>query len=239
MFSILTRSLRSRSGFGRGRGVLAPRLAALAVIALVLDGCAYSPSPVAADRPVKIVMLGDSIGAGFGLPWDAYLPARLEQVLREKGNAVSIVNEGVSGDTASDGLRRLDRDVPEGTDAVIIELGPNDAEKGIDPNVTKAALGGMLQKLERRHIQVLITGMRAFPSSGPAYARAFDAIYPALAARYSFVFYPYILDGVEGDRTLIQIDGEHPNAEGVNVMVERMLPKVEELIARARAARGT
>lgn len=237
MPTALTPRLSLPFSFGRVGGALGLRLVAFAVVALLLEGCASNPLPVTGDRPIKIVMLGDSIAAGFGLPWDAYLPARLEQMLREKGVAVTIVNEGVSGDTASDGLRRIDSDVPEGTDAVIIELGPNDAEKKVDPNVTKAALGGMLQKLERRHIQVLITGMRAFPSAGPAYARAFDAIYPALASRYSFVFYPYILDGVEGDRMLIQLDGEHPNAEGVNVMAERMLPKVEELIARVRAAR--
>jgi acyl-CoA thioesterase-1 len=215
------------------------RLTALALIGFFLSCCSPSPVPlpVTGDQPVRIVVLGDSLSSGFGLLFDAPLPERLEQVLREKGYAVTIVNAGVPGDTVADGLRRLDSSVPEGTEAVIIELGPNDAERGVDPNVTKAGLASMLQWFKQRHIQVLLTGMRASPSMGPAYVHAFAAIYPALATKYSFVWYPYILDGVAGDPNLIQFDGEHPNAQGVNVIVQRILPRVEELIARTHAAR--
>jgi acyl-CoA thioesterase-1 len=130
-----------------------------------------------------------------------------------------------------------DRSVPEGTEAVILELGANDAERGLDPNVTKAAFDNILRRLKDRHIEVLLTGFRAPPDKGPGYVHAFDAIYPALAKTYSFVGYPFILDGVAGDPGLIQFDGEHPNADGVTVIVEHILSQVEQLIARVRAAR--
>lgn len=219
------------------RATLIRRLAALFPIALFLSCCSPNPLPATGDRPVQIVVLGDSLSAGFGLPWGTGFPERLEQTLKEKGVAVTIVNAGVSGDTVSDGLRRLDRSVPAGTEAVIIELGANDAEHGIDPNVTKAALDSMLRRLQERHIQVLLTGFRAPSSMGPSYGRAFAAIYPALAAAYSYIWYPDILDGVAGNAALIQLDGEHPNADGVNVIVELITPRVEELVARVHAAR--
>jgi acyl-CoA thioesterase I len=214
------------------------RFAVLVPVILFLS-CYASPSlPATADRPVRIVVIGDSIAAGFGLLFSPAFPERLEQVLRKKGYAVTVVNAGVSGDTVADGLARLDKSVPEGTDALIIELGGNDAERAIDPNETRAGLAAILQRMKERHIQVLLTGMRGFVGSGEAYVRAFAAIYPSLAVNYSFVWYPFILDGVEGNPALYQIDAEHPNAAGVNVMVQHMLPQVEELIARVRAARG-
>jgi acyl-CoA thioesterase-1 len=211
-------------------------LAAFALIAVILSGCSTAPLPAAADRPVKIVVLGDSFTAGFGVPWDAAFPASLERALQDKGIAVTVANAGVSGDTASDGLRRLDRSIPDGTEAVVLALGANDAERGVDPAVTKTALDDILRRLQTRHIEVLLIGMRAPAGKGP---RTFDAIYPALAATHSYVWYPYLLDGVADDPRLIQIDGEHPNADGVNVIVERMLPQAEELIARVRAKRGS
>jgi acyl-CoA thioesterase I len=217
---------------------LALRLAFLVPIALFLSYSSSRSLPAAGDRPVKIVVLGDSLASGFGLLFTPAFPERLGQVLRQKGYAVTVVNAGVSGDTVSDGLHRLDKSVPEGTDALIIELGPNDAERGIDPNVTRAALAVILQRMKERHIQVLLTGMRAFASEGEAYARAFAAIYPSLASNYSFVWYPFILDGVAGNPALNQPDGEHPNAKGVEVIVQHLLPKVEALIARVHAARG-
>jgi acyl-CoA thioesterase I len=214
------------------------RLAVLVPVMLCLSYGASRSLPATGDRPVKIVVLGDSIAAGFGLLFSPAFPERLEQVLRQKGYAVTVENAGVSGDTVSDGLHRLDRSVPEGTDALIIELGGNDAERGIDPNVTRAGLAAILQRMKERHVQVLLTGMRGFASEGEAYVRAFAAIYPSLAVNYSFVWYPFILDGVEGNPALYQIDAEHPNAAGVKVMVQHMLPQVEELIARVHAARG-
>jgi len=191
------------------------------------------------DLPVKIVVLGDSLSAGFGLPADAAFPARLAAALEKKGVAASVVNAGVSGDTASGGLGRLDWSVPNGTDAVILELGANDALRGIDPQVTKTALDKILGKLDARHITVLLAGMRAPRNMGTDYVRVFDAIYPALASTHAVVFYPFFLDGVAADAELNQADGMHPNADGVDVIVTRIMPQVEALISRARAARGS
>ena len=211
-------------------------LAAVLLMALVWAGAADGP---AADRPVKIVVLGDSLSAGYGLPADAAFPAKLAKALTAKGIAVEVANAGVSGDTASGGLERLDWSVPEGTDAVIVELGANDALRGIDPKVTKAALEGILTKLRDRHVSVLLAGMQAPRNMGPDYVRSFDAIYPALASAYPVVFYPFFLDGVATDPKLNQGDGLHPNAAGVDVIVARILPRVEELIARVHRARGS
>jgi len=194
--------------------------------------------PALADEPVKIVALGDSLTAGFGLPADATFPARLAAALEAKGIAATVANAGVSGDTASGGLARLDWSVPDGTEAVILELGANDALRGIDPNVTRTALEAVLNKLQIRHIPVLVAGMRAPRNLGPDYVRTFDAIYPTLASTHVVVFYPFFLDGVAADPKFTQDDGLHPNAAGVDVIVARILPQVEELIARARAARG-
>lgn len=212
------------------------RLAAL----LIVLACVQAPAAAdAADRPVKIVALGDSLTAGFGLPTNASFPAKLARALQAKGYTLGIANAGVSGDTASGGLARLDWSVPEGTDAVILELGANDMLRGIDPTVTKTALEQILSKLDARHIPVLLAGMKSVGNFGPDYAKAFDAIYPSLASTHSVVLYPFFLDGVANDAKFNQGDGLHPNAAGVDVIVARILPQVEILIARARAARGS
>jgi acyl-CoA thioesterase-1 len=202
--------------------------------------CAMSASARAADeQPVKIVVLGDSLSAGYGLPADEAFPAKLAQALKAKGIAVSVTNAGVSGDTASGGLGRLDWSVPEGTEAVIVELGANDALRGIDPKLTEHAIDSILTKLAARHISVLLAGMKAPRNMGADYVKAFDAIYPALASNHAVVFYPFFLDGVATDTKLNQADGLHPTAAGVDVIVARILPQVEKLIAVARAARAS
>lgn len=207
---------------------------------LVTFFCVAAPATAAdaADKPVHIVVLGDSLSAGFGLPAEAAFPAKLGKALSAKGVAVTVTNAGVSGDTASGGLARLDWSVPAGTDAVILELGANDALRGLDPKVTKTALDAILRKLADRRISVLLAGMRAPRNLGSDYARDFDAIYPALASTHPVVFYPFFLDGVAADPRLNQSDGMHPNAAGVDEIVMRILPQVEELIAKARAARA-
>jgi len=193
----------------------------------------------AADAPVTIVALGDSLTAGFGLPAEQSFPAALERALAAKGIPVRIVNAGVSGDTATGGLARLDWSVPEGTDAVIVELGANDALRGIDPAQTRAALELILRRLKERRISVLLCGMRAPPNLGPEFTRAYEAIFAGLARRYETVFYPFFLDGVAADATLTQHDGLHPTAEGIAVIVGKILPKVEELIAQVRQRRNS
>jgi acyl-CoA thioesterase-1 len=197
------------------------------------------PAGLAAGRPLTIVALGDSLTAGFGLPAEAAFPARLERALHARGYNVSIMNAGVSGDTASGGLARLDWSVPPGTNAVILELGANDALRGIDPKITKAALDQILAKLAARHIPVLLAGMLAPPNMGADFVHEFDAIYPALASTHRVVLYRFFLDGVAANAGLNQSDGMHPNAAGVDIIVKRMLPSVEKLIARARTAHGS
>jgi acyl-CoA thioesterase I len=217
------------------------RVQRLAVLALLTLSWVLMPNVVvtAADRPVNIVVLGDSLAAGLGLTVKDTFPVKLAGALKAKGVAVTVVNAGVSGDTASGGLGRLDWSVPPGTDAVILELGANDALRGLDPALTKTALDAILRKLSSRHIAVLLTGMRAPPNLGLEYGRDFDAIYPALASTHPVVFYPFFLDGVVGDPKLNQGDGMHPNAAGVDTIVARILPRVEELVTRARAGRSS
>jgi acyl-CoA thioesterase-1 len=194
---------------------------------------------IAADGPVKMVVLGDSLSAGYGLPAGAAFPERLALALKAKGIDVAMTNAGVSGDTASGGFGRLDWSVPEGTEAVILELGANDALRGLDPALTKKALAATLDKLKQRHIAVLLAGMLAPRNMGADFVKSFDAIYPELAAKYQAILYPFFLDGVAGDAKLNQADGLHPTAAGVDVIVARIMPKVEELIAKVRAARGS
>jgi acyl-CoA thioesterase I len=189
------------------------------------------------DAPIRMVALGDSLTAGFGLSAEAAFPAQLARALGAKGMAVAVTNAGVSGDTATDGLARLAWSVPEGSEAVIVELGANDALRGIDPDTTRGALASILRGLKQRRIAVLLAGMLAPRNLGEDYAHAFDAIFPGLAAQFETLFYPFFLDGVATDPALNQADGLHPNAAGVDVIVRKILPKVEELIEFARSNR--
>ena len=193
-------------------------------------------SPVAAaERPVRIVMLGDSIAAGYGLPVGDALPAKLEKALKAKGLNVTVENAGVSGDTPAGGLARLDWSVAEGTDAVIVELGANDALRGADPKQTRAALDAIIRKLRERKIAVLLTGMLAPRNFGQDYVAAFDKIYPELAAAHGVLLYPFLLDGIVGEAALNQPDGIHPNAAGVDALVKGLTPKAEELVLRVKS----
>jgi acyl-CoA thioesterase-1 len=182
----------------------------------------------------NLVVMGDSLTAGFGLPAEAAFPAQLQKALAARGLTVNVVNAGVSGDTSSGGLARLDWSVPEGTDAVILELGANDALRGISPPLTEKALDAILSRLGERGIPVLLCGMLAPPNMGADYANAFNAIYPTLAERHKVDLYPFFLDGVAAERGLNQADGLHPTREGVAKIVARILPKVEDLVRRAQ-----
>jgi acyl-CoA thioesterase-1 len=209
----------------------------IAIVALLGGGlgAAAQAQQAPAPSPVKIVALGDSLTAGYGLSdKDGFVP-RLQAALTAKGIAAEVANAGVSGDTSSDGLARLDWSVPQGTSAVIVELGANDMLRGIKPQITHDALDAILKRLTARHIAVLLCGMRAAPNLGTDYGKAFEAIYPDLAAKYGALLYPFFLDGVAGNLKLTQPDGMHPNPSGVGAIVERILPKVEELVVRARA----
>lgn len=189
-------------------------------------------SGLAHAEPIKIIALGDSLSAGYLLPAQDSFPAKLEVALKEKGHDVSIVNAGVSGDTSSGGLARLDWSVPTDADGVILELGANDALRGIDPTETRAALEEIVSKLSERNVKLLIAGMLAPPNLGETYADAFNPIYEDLSKKYNAVYYPFFLDGVAAVPKLNLQDGIHPTAEGVDVIVERILPSVEELIEK-------
>ena len=196
-----------------------------------------SASPVLSQTPLKLAVLGDSLTAGYGLPATAAFPVRLEKALREKGLKVDVLNAGVSGDTASGGRDRLDWSIPEGTEAVIVELGANDALRGLDPAVTRAALEEIIKKLQARKIAVMLAGMYAPRNYGADYAAKFDPIYPELAKAYGVPLYPFFLDGVAAEAKFNQADGLHPTAEGIDIIVARILPTVEQFLGKVLAAR--
>ncbi len=195
-----------------------------------MAGAQTPPSDASAGRSLKLVALGDSLTAGYNLPGSAAFPAVLEQALRQKGLSVEIVNAGVSGDTTQGGLERLDWSVPEGADGVILELGANDALRGVDPSVTRKNLEAIVARLIERKIPVLLAGMYAPRNLGEDFAKRFDAIYPELAKKHGLVLYPFFLEGIAGDRALNQADGLHPTADGVAVIVRTILPTVERFI---------
>jgi acyl-CoA thioesterase I len=205
----------------------------------LMTGAIGSAQPHAANgaKAVKMVVLGDSLSAGLGLPEAAAFPARLQKALRDKGMDIDISNAGVSGDTASGGRDRLDWSVPEGTDAVIVELGANDALRGLDPAVTRAALTDIVKQLKARGVAVMLCGMVAPPNYGSDYAARFNTIYPDLAKAFDVPLYPFFLAGVAADRKLNQADGIHPTAEGVDIIVNSMLPTVEAFVGSIRQQR--
>lgn len=190
----------------------------------------------ASDRPLRIVAFGDSLTAGYGLPQNAAFPVVLERALKARGHKVEIVNAGVSGDTASGGLERLDWSVPDGTDGVILELGANDMLRGLDPAATRRSLDVIVTRLKGRGIPVLLAGMYASRNMGPDYVQRFDAIYRDLAGKHGLMLYPFFLEGVAGQRQLNLPDGIHPTAKGVEAIVEGILPSVEAFLARLRVS---
>ncbi|KQT60068.1 GDSL family lipase [Methylobacterium sp. Leaf456] len=191
----------------------------------------------AAEGPLKLVALGDSLTAGYRLPSDAAFPAVLERALKAKGRSVEITNAGVSGDTTTGGLDRLDWSVPDGTDGVILELGANDMLRGTDPAAARKALETIVVRLKERGIPVLLAGMLAAPNLGADYRARFDAIYPDLAKAHGLVLYPFFLEGVTGNRAHTLEDGLHPNAKGVETVAASILPTVETFLDTLKRGR--
>lgn len=204
------------------------RRAALAFSGMLL-GILLGWSPAVA-KTTDILAFGDSITAGFGLPQQEAFPARLEAKLRADGLAVHVINAGVSGDTTADGLARLDWALAEKPDAVILELGANDALRGLDPATVRANLDKMIGKIQASGAKLLLAGMQAPSNFGEEYQQAFNRIYPELAEAHGVALYPFILDGVALDRQLNQPDGLHPNERGVGIIVEHMAPYIARLI---------
>jgi acyl-CoA thioesterase I len=213
------------------------------IVALMTTGPvlaqAQAQAPATASaKPVKMVVLGDSLSAGLGLSASTAFPARLQKALDSKGIKVDMINAGVSGDTSSGGRDRLDWSIPEGTEAVILELGANDALRGTDPAVTRAALSDILTQLKARKIAVLMCGMLAPPNYGREYAARFNAIYPELSKSFGVPLYPFFLEGVAADAKLNQPDGLHPTAEGIDVIVKNILPMVEAFLGTISGQRS-
>jgi acyl-CoA thioesterase I len=225
----------SRS-YGTFAGAVERRLSALAhilVLTTVLTAAAalLAAGDAGADnKPVKVVVLGDSLSAGLGLSASDAFPEKLKKSLKDKGINVEMTNAGVSGDTASSGRDRLDWSVPEGTQAVIVELGANDALRGTDPAVTRAALSDILTRLKARNIAVMLCGMLSPPNYGRDFAERFNTIYPDLAKSFGVPLYPFFLDGVAADAKLNQADGIHPTPQGVDVIVKNIMPSVEAFL---------
>jgi acyl-CoA thioesterase-1 len=194
------------------------------------------PGGALGQDPVRLMVLGDSLTAGFGLAAEDGFTAQLEAALAEEGYEVEVLNHGVSGDTTAGGVARLDWALADDPHAAIVELGANDMLRGIDPDVAQENLATILERLKDEDIPILLAGMLAAPNWGPEYEAEFNAIYPALAERYEVPLYEFFLDGVAGDPELNQPDGLHPTAEGVSVIVDNILPDVIELVERASAS---
>lgn len=201
----------------------------IAVLMFALTTVA-NPAWADATKPIRLVVLGDSLSAGLGLPAQDAFPAKLQKSLQAKGIAVDMTNAGVSGDTSSGGRDRLDWSVSDGTEGVIIELGANDAMRGIDPDLTRAALADIVGRLKARKIAVMLCGMLAPPNFGADYGARFNSIYPDLAKQFDVPLYSFFLEGVAADAKLNQADGIHPTAEGVDTIVNNMLPTVEAFV---------
>lgn len=195
---------------------------------------ALSVGPVAAQERPRLLVLGDSLTAGYGLPKNQAFPARLEAALRAQGVDVNVIDAGVSGDTSAGGLARLDwalGDPPPGF--AIVELGANDGLRGLPPAAMERNLDAILTRLKARGVRILLAGMRAPPNLGRDYVAEYEAVFPRLARKHDAVHYPFFLDGIATDAALNQGDGLHPNAAGVEEIVRRILPSVRQLLGAA------
>jgi acyl-CoA thioesterase I len=196
--------------------------------------CILSSSLAVKAETITLLALGDSLTAGLGLDPTQAFPAKLETALKAKGHNVVVINAGVSGDTMAQGAARLDWSLTDEVDAVLVELGANDALRGLPVDQAKQALDEILTTLTARKLPTLVLGMRAPPNLGPDYVKAFEAMYPALSSKHAASLYPFFLDGVAADPKLNQADGIHPNASGVDEIVKRVLPDVESLLGQIK-----
>ena len=195
--------------------------------------CGAVNSLYASAGEKKLLVFGDSLTAGLGVPYDKAFPAQLEKKLKAGGYAVKVINAGISGDTTSGGLSRLDWTLQQNPDFVILELGANDMLRAVDPALARDNLQKMLEMLQKRKIPVLLAGMKATTNLGQKYVTAFNGIYPSLAKKYPVVYYPFFLEGVALHRELLQDDGLHPNAQGAAAIADKMLPSVKKLLGES------
>ena len=214
--------------YGRFRGLLQVLLVTLPILAPAATG-------LAAEKPLRLLALGDSLTAGYLLPANEGFASALERALRAGGRNVEVVNAGVSGDTATGALERLDWAIGDGVEAAIVEIGANDMLRGMDPKITEKAIDAILTRLRQRDVKILLAGMLATPSLGAEYKTAFDRIYPDLAARHGVPLYPFFLDGVAGQKEMQMTDGLHPTRAGVERIVRGIVPFVERMLDAAPA----
>lgn len=232
------RSLARRESSIFAQVVSATGLVNVAMALILMASSLCSPAAADTKKPIRILAFGDSLTSGYGLRQNQSFPVQLEKALKARGHNVVVTNAGVAGDTTAGGLRRFEWALGDNTDAVILELGANDALRGIEPKEARANLQKMLAKLADRNIPVLFAGMRSPANWGEHYSDDFDAIFPELAKEHGALFYPFFLDGVVLDSRFNQEDGMHPNGKGVAEIVRRMLPAVEQLIGKAEAQRA-
>ena len=221
-----SRETRGCAAYGHGRRF---RPFFFAAFALLLGLAAPGQA-----RTLRLVALGDSLTAGYSLPADAAFPAQLQKALLEKGFQVEIENAGVSGDTSSGALARLDWAVADGYDGVVVEIGANDMLRGMDPAMTRQNIAAIIKRLQERKIPVLLAGMRAAPNLGADYAAKFDPLYAELAKKYDLPLYPFFLEGVAGHPDLQLPDGLHPSRQGVERIVAGILPVVTAWLDRLK-----
>lgn len=224
---------RSRPGPGRDPSARYGLLRRIVNAVAITVSLAVATAVGAVAAPVRLLALGDSLTAGYGLPAQEGFPARLEAALRAAGRDVRVLNAGVSGDTTAGGLARLDWALADRPDAAMVALGANDALRALPPEQAERNLDAILTRLAAAKLPVLLVGMRAPPNLGREYGTAFDGIYARLAAKHRLALYPFFLEGVAAQSELNQQDGIHPNARGVAVMVERILPAVVALLDQA------
>jgi acyl-CoA thioesterase-1 len=217
-----------RFAFAYGR--FAALVNSLLLVILLVSGSANAQS-----APIKIAVLGDSLAAGYGVTPEQAFPARLEALLKARGRKVTILNQGVSGDTTAGGLDRVDWMLADKPDIVLVELGGNDALRGLDPATTEKNLAAIVEKLQAAHVTVWLAGMMAPRNLGSDYVTAFDGLYKRIADKYKVPLYPFILDGVAQDPALNQADGLHPNPKGAQIVADRLLPFVTKNLDDAQA----
>ena len=228
---MMLRRLRVGEAFASRYRAFTPLLKRWITALVLACGLSAALTPAGAAEQPRLMILGDSLTAGYGLPEDDAFPVRLEAALKKAGLDVEVINAGVSGDTTAGGRARLDWALADRPSHALVELGANDALRGTDPAVTRANLDAIVAKLTAAGVRVMLAGMYAPPNWGRDYETAFNAIYPALAEKHDIPLYPFFLDGVAAQRDLNQADGIHPNAAGVAVIVERIAPPIARWLA--------
>lgn len=217
-----------------GRPVLGRYGVCAGIFNLTVCAALLVAGPSAASEPIHILMIGDSLTAGYGLIKSESLPARLQTALKQTVPGLRVINGGISGDTTAGGRARLAWSLAARPNAVIIALGANDGLRGLAPEQTYANLNAMIKAAKDAGVPVLLAGMRAPPNLGPEYGSAFDSVFPRLATEHSVAFYPFLLEGVVARSEFNQNDGIHPNARGVDIIIGKLLPLVRDLIAQIR-----